>query len=378
MRNLSMAALALMFTNLSFADARFTERQNQQFTKIQNTAFVKCIVNKGGTKQDIRFKSNRSTDKAFITEYQIDETDISFIYDIERDRLLTKMNGFYYKNEIEKEKDGNGYVYYQVSSLTQSALLQNLDCQLMLGRETFQKIVEDQVHINVHPHRGYDPAGETVEITQQLLNDPSMDQVILLEYQGRSEPDLKEFLTGEDRDFKLGYEGFPVIDLIVPEKASLKVAPTGRTPFDYDQEKLEVFYTGGTHNYCMWNSSMRLIDALVAKKDNRELTINYIKEGIVVQAAGILGSRWRSPIGTSRSDRKFGNSLAKVFSQMSEKKKQKYHSAYLASMRIHLQQQKLNMFSKVTINYTGDEFAQSIEVEGTGSGEYILNINYIE
>lgn len=366
-----LAVLAIVPT-ISNADSNFDERAKNSYHNVQQQAYFYCEIPKGSKKENISFIKTHFDNFKVKTGYKFNHKFIELRYDVES-RQVTSYN---YRNTIGHSLDGK--IVKWNSMAEDFNMLQNIECRLEIGHEPFHSFTNSQVHINVHPHQGYDTGDLITDGVRDQIADISKEQLVLLDYVigSRREPSLNDFFSQANRNFQLS-TFFPHADLTVTEETPILVSPTGNNKYNFQLPKLEVSFTGGNQNYCMWNNTVRLIDGLVSNSANRVLKINYLVDSVVVQKRGILGRSWRGPLHISGRQMKDGNSLINVFKNMKDKDRVSYHSAYFGSMRYHLTVDREHLFSKATVIYKSKSFTKQEVYSGSGHGEYIIELNYI-
>jgi len=147
-------------------------------------------------------------------------------------------------------------------------------------------------HINVHPHSNYDLFDETLTTTQRMHNDSTYKSTLLLEEEidGKGNlVDLSDFLeTGNIPSLPLLVYS---TNINIPKTTNLVVSAAGHNRYEFisSLEEIEINYTGGNHNYCIWNNTRKLITGLMRSESKSTLIINYHTKAIVAQRSGIIG-----------------------------------------------------------------------------------------
>lgn len=179
-------------------------------------------------------------------------------------------------------------------------ILQNeiykISCEVNFAMEKKIEItdLDNELHINVHPHDKYDKAKLTVNKAEKYYANSSYKSYVLLEegnFKGNL-VDLSDFL--EMKEYKLVRNYFPV-SVTIPTSVELKVSPAGHNRYEFKaHNNVEITYTGGNHNYCMWNNTRRVLMSYMRSMTEAKLTINYDVAAIVVQARGLVGLNFNS------------------------------------------------------------------------------------
>jgi hypothetical protein len=255
--------------------------------------------------------------RAFIASTDKEQTSFDFSVALNSDNIpvydIQFSNQVRFTGEIKTTKQREFYL--PLKSLSGSALafaqkfeLNSVFCQVLFATE--EKVVIDDersLHLNVHPHDKYDYLKLTTSKVEELYNDPQYQTYVLLEegnFKGNL-VNLTSFLKMQEYFIVKNY--FPE-SVNIPLYAELKVSPAGHNRYAFQaSNKVSVLYTGGNHNYCMWNNTRRLLTAYIRSFAKEEIEIIYKTDAIVVQPKGLVGLDFNRP------SLKDGNLLSTIF-----------------------------------------------------------------
>lgn len=234
------------------------------------------------------------------------------------------------------------------------------------------ELVDGNYHFNVHPHLKYDWQKRLKAPVEKYLNDSSYQSVIFLEagnYRGNL-VNIHSFLDGLDYTLP----PIPVdSDLeVVPEDVPLIVSPAGNNRFDFKvQKEINITFTGGNHNYCIWNVTRHVLENLMNSKSQARVNFSYDTKSIVAQIRGVEGMG----INFSRGAVNRSNLLKDLLS--GPHVQEKYHSAWLKYFRGYLAEEYSGMYKTFKINYQAEGFETSIILNGNGERDLEVNFSYL-
>jgi len=241
----------------------------------------------------------------------------------------------------------------------------NLLCVAEVSVEKNYSLDATPLHINVHPHANYDQKNLTIDkINEYFDNFKSLS--LLDDYNRKGEGySLSEFL--EDGFAKLNHKYYPDPSFEIPDSSDLLVAPAGHLKYDIESNKTVIHYTGGNHNYCMWNNIRRVIDGLFASSIGEEVVFIFHTNVIVTQRPGII-----SEISIPRSVYKKSYVLADIFKNMSAEESSAYHDGYVNFFLDDLGKFKNNFYKTLEIVYNGKSYI----LNGKGLKDYRIEFIY--
>lgn len=147
------------------------------------------------------------------------------------------------------------------------------------------------IHINVHPHQIYDNFNETTENVQRMLNENFGKNIMLIEERNNAKGqivDLSSFLeTGIVPDLPKNTFATPID---IPLTTELLISPAGHNRYSFAKKdgEVNITFTGGFHNYCVWNNTRNILRGLFRSESNAKLVINYKLDSLIVQKDGIM------------------------------------------------------------------------------------------
>ncbi len=240
----------------------------------------------------------------------------------------------------------------------------NLSCALEIAVEDTVNVDTRVLHVNVHPHEDYDLAGRTNERTLELLDIfPSI--ALLDDYNRKAEGyDAVKYISSKGVNF--GVKKFKDPSFEIPGSIPILVAPAGHIKYKVHNDDTIIHYSGGNHNYCIWNNTRRFINAFFRSSTAKRIDFIYHTHAIVNQMGGIIrgisiprGVFWKS------------NLLADIFDNMSASQKISYHKAYRDFFINDLAKFKSAYFKTLTIRYQNS--VHTIQ----GGGQLDREINFI-
>lgn len=287
----------------------------------------------------------------------------------------TKYN---YEILINKKYMSSGvlkYRQFQLNPISDQKLwdelgLTGLQCQVDLATAHPYPLTDGNYHINVHPHTRYDWMRKLKTVTENYLKDQRFESFILLETtNGRGNSvRLDDFFNGVD--YRLKQTEMDIILSDVAEDIPLVVSPAGNSEYIFDVDKeLNVTFTGGNHNYCIWNATRHIILGLLRSKSTAVINFNYDSGAIVAQRKGVEGLGLDFP----KSDINKSNLLKDLLQNKSIV--DRYHRNWLWYFQNTLGKRYVGQFKTYTIHYKAEGWQRSVVVNGNGSRDLVVNIN---
>lgn len=233
-------------------------------------------------------------------------------------------------------------------------------------------LTDGNYHISVHPHTAYDWQERLKTPIENYLNNSQYKSIILLEgknYRGQS-VDINKFL--DNIEYKLEPNKYESDLEQVPFEVPLLVSPAGNNRFEMRAEKeVSITFTGGNHNYCIWNSTRHVIQALMNSKSNAKVNFLYDMNAIVAQPRGIE----EVSINFNKRDVNRSNLLKDLVAN--KKSRERYHIGYLDYFRNYLAREYSGMYKSYKINYKAEGYETSITLYGEGLRDLEVNFNYL-
>lgn len=244
-------------------------------------------------------------------------------------------------------------------------------CYVKFANAASVELTDENYHINVHPHTIYDWQHRLKTPVEAYLNNPAYKSMLLLESTNYRTDlvDINKFFDGTP--YILPYQGFTSDLEFVPNEVPLIVSPAGKNEFHITAKKeVNITYTGGNHNYCVWNNSRRVLEALMYSNSTAKINFIYQTEALIVQASGMEGLG----LNFSKNDVNRSNLLKDLLVDPNIQKK--YHAGYIWYFKNTLATEYKAMFKTFTINYKAEGFNTSVTVQGNGDRELEANFIY--
>lgn len=235
-----------------------------------------------------------------------------------------------------------------------------------------QELQDGSYHFNVHPHKVYDWQSHLKVPVERYLNDPKYQSFVLLEagnYRGNLVK-IEDFLNNVD--YRLPVSNYPSELEDVPLNVPLIVSPAGHNRYDFKaQNEITITFTGGNHNYCIWNNTREVMESFLRSKSNAKLIMYYDTHSIIAQAKGMEGFRFNFP----RNDINRSNLLKDLFEN--KKNTLTYHTSYHGYFKNTFFREFLGMFKSVKLTYQADGYQKSDIISGNGERELEITLQYL-
>jgi hypothetical protein len=362
-----------------------TENMNDAYNKLHQSASIDCEYLDGsdaGMVQTIEQKFVLA--QSLSAKYLVSDISLEIKVSSGGDKGVVdyKVDGVSFNTSISK---WNG-IQVELFNLSQEqvevskkAKLEKLRCSIEIAMEDKFLVTQKNLHINMHPHPGYDSNGKTTKTVVDLLNQETGYQHLLLfddQVRKAQSTNFNEFIT--EGNLNLTTFGYFAPTFVVPSYVSLLVSPAGWSRYVLTQDDHVVTFTGGNHNLCIGNSTRFLIRAFFNKPSSKSLTFNYMLDGIVTQT----GSKWfdrynlTSELVIDKEVWKKSHLLKDLFKNMSKRQKSKYTKGYLNYLEKNIISKFKYLYGKVILKSTGVN-PETREITGKGSGEFEINVNYL-
>lgn len=230
---------------------------------------------------------------------------------------------------------------------------------------------DENYHINVHPHTIYDYQNRLKEVVESYLNDPQYKSIIMLEADNLrgNKVDVDDFFNGFDPRLRVNTLRSKLTE--VPQETVLVVSPAGNNRFQMDaKNEINVTFTGGNHNYCIWNNARNILVSYMNSKNTPRLNFHYDMNALVAQQDGMEGEG----INFNTVEVHKNNVLATLL--VKEPLQRSYHAAYLLHFRSDFAKEFIGMYRTLTINYDAPGFKETFIMNGNGLKDMEVNFNY--
>lgn len=354
----------------------FQQRAKEAYLKTDKNYSLDCLYQGNEAFQIIypvsdTKKTSSTLERSFVIETATKKIPLDFV--LKRDGKK-----FEYVVTVDKKyisKAPLKYREFQLNPIADKALsveagLHKLACQVNLAYEHPYLLQDGDYHINVHPHLRYDWKRLLKEVTENYLQDPRYTSLVLLETtNGRGNSvNLNDFFDGVD--YRLKQTEMDVVLTEVPEHVPLLVSPAGNSEYIFDVEKeLNIVFTGGNHNYCIWNVTRHVILSLLRSKSSAVINFNYDSSAIVAQRRGVEGLGLDFP----KNDYSRSNLLKDLLQNKSIV--DRYHRNWLWYFQNTLGNRYIGQFKTYTIHYKAPGWEKTVVVNGKGTRDLVVNIN---
>jgi hypothetical protein len=233
-------------------------------------------------------------------------------------------------------------------------------------------VLEDgNYHINVHPHTIYDWQNRLKEPIEKYLSDETYKSIILLEADNvrGNKVNIPNFFAGKEPG--LTVPNYPSSLVNVPYETPLIVSPAGNSRYDIRAEnEINITFTGGNHNYCIWNSARHVLENLLNSRSSATVNFRYDMSAIVAQVRGVE----RTGINFPRSSVARSNLLRDLLSDKAVQVT--YHKNYLHYFSTWLADEYIGMYRTYTVDYEGPGFKEVRTYNGHGTRDLKVTFRY--
>lgn len=318
-------------------------------------------------------KGEKSLKREFVVEnatrsvpmvFLVEEDGRALRYSLTFDgKYISEGKLVYRELQINPVNDADFALEFETSKIT---------CQVNFAYAYPVVIGDGNYHINVHPHTVYDWQSLLKEKTESYLNNSKYKSLILLETKNNRGNLVNIWDFFGDVDYKLPEVNYPSDLTEVPEEVKLIVSPAGNSRYIIEaQKEVNVTYTGGNHNYCIWNSTRWILQGLMKSKATAKINFYYDTNAIVAQRRGIEGMGLDFP----RRDVNRSNLLKDL---LAARNSEKYHKNYYHYFGNILLQRYSGMYKSIKLNYQAPGYEKSDTILGNGSRELEVNLIYLQ
>lgn len=384
---------AIIISTVLLSSIAFSQDINERITKTFNDSFLnkdlKCYYFQPKVKALINpvsetLYSNKSLSRNFKLDHLNDSIDLSFkLYNQgSQTRYQIVFNGnLKYEGFLDK---GNFYKLMEfgddgffVSNLTYQSgdlalaeqhELGKVKCNLEIAKSKAITLKSEQ-HINVHPHSRYDYLSLLAAPVTQYFS--KMDSYVLIDAANRQGAyiDYNKFLnTGE---YTTAFEIFDT-QMQIPANIPMLISPAGYNDFVFESdEEVNIFFTGGNHNYCIWNNTRNIFWGLFYSDKAPILNINYDTKAMVVQRSGIIPG-----ISFKKKHTRGSNVLSDIFKR-NPGVSDGYHRSYNSYFQKDFFLRFKGAFKTLTYSYEAEGFIVNEVIQGQGDRELTINLRYL-
>lgn len=226
-------------------------------------------------------------------------------------------------------------------------------------------------HFSVHPQINYDWQNRLTSGIESYLNDEAYQSVIFLETgNGRGNlVNIHNFFDNKAPTLPVYDFGSKLVN--VPESIPLIVSPAGNSRFRIqDSKEINIKFTGGNHNYCVWNVARHVLEDLMQSKSNPRINFIYPMNLLVAQVRGVEGMRIDFP----KSDINRSNLLKDLL--VTPESQKRYHEGYIQYFIQYLAEEYKAMYRSYTVLYTAPGYNKEIVLKGQGDRDLIIEFRY--
>lgn len=371
-----LVPLVLLMPHMLVAQS-FQERSQKAYLETDKTFDIDCNYSYNKTFKLITpvedtQKGPNTISRSFIIETENKTIPMKFV--LERsaksiDYVVTLNNSHTSRGKVQKRE-------FYIAPIADRSFSQEFEASQIYCEVNFAYAVpfalqDGDYHFSVHPHKIYDWQSKLKKPIETYLNDPSYKSIILLEtgnYRGNL-VNINSFLDGVE--YKLPETKYESAIEDVPLDTPLIVSPAGNNRFIIDAKKeLNVTFTGGNHNYCIWNGTRHVLQGLFRSHNNPKVNFIYDSNAIVAQTKGIEGLR----LNFSRSDVNRSNLLSDLLSDKNTQSN--YHFVYLSYFKNFMARQYSGMYRTYKIKYEAPGFSAEEVLQGGGLKDIEVTFNY--
>jgi hypothetical protein len=266
----------------------FAPLKNLLITPVNKTTYInKTVV------RDFNLKNEGSTTELRVKIFQASQSELNTGKYPALAKYEVELNDKVYKGSITDNYFKGFYLNSSFDEQDSSYEVNSLYCRLGLARTLPYEVSPStsDIHINVHPHSNYDRFNETTKKAQEIIDSNKRKNVILIEEQDDvkgAHVNLNTFLeTGVVPELPINiYKS----SLKVGPEDELVVSPAGHNRYEFSKKsgELNVLYTGGFHNYCVWNNARNLLTSFFRSESESKVVINYKLDAMIVQRLGVI------------------------------------------------------------------------------------------
>lgn len=379
MKNRLFYSLILIFFSFSQAalSQNFTDRAAQAYLDADKNFDVDCyylwnktfklITPAGETKKNSSSISRdfniQTPDRQIPMSFTLKRANNNFEYSVLFDQKYVSTNRFSeHEFYIAPVSDSKFALEFETAKIF---------CNVNFAYAHHYPLEDRNYHFNIHPHKAYDWQNILKAPVEKYLNNKNFNSIIFLDtgnYRGNL-VNIDHFLNGiQDH---LPHTDVDTNLINVPSDTPLIVSPAGNNRFEFKaKNNINITFTGGNHNYCIWNVTRHVLEALMNSTSEAKVNFFYDLNAIVAQKRGIE----RLGLNFNGGDVNRSNLLSNLLSKPEVQKS--YHPAFLNYFSNFLAQQFSGMYRTYKINYKAQGFEKSMTLEGAGTRNLEVNFNY--
>ncbi len=292
-------------------------------------------------------------------------------------RLLSKQGNFNQPGDYSYQKKD---IKFEFNNLNQSQNyyvkkynLNNMTCTILPYVDKPIQLNSENVHINMHPHKKYDNEGRLNVGVERYLNDKTYQNIVLIDnddFRYAIQSNLANFIRSGRFDGNSGRK-FSLPTVKVPRNVPIYSHSAGIGLFGVNTDDLNITYTGGNINYCLWNSTIAMVRGFLRGSKGGTLNLTYDIANMVAQKK----NRYFGP--TFRDNGKYQSIYVKPLFNKNTSLRDDFHRAYIKNISSYELQYKTQFYRTLTYKYTAAGTRHSKTYRGRGKGDYIIHMQYI-
>lgn len=374
-------AFFILISLLSAVEARsgdFTERAMETYLNTDSNYDLDCYYSLNKTYKLITplnetQKNINSISRRFMVENL--ESSIPMTFTVRREN-----KSFSYEavlNDVHISKNKLGKRDFFLAPITNKEFENRFEttkifCSVNFAYALPFELTDGDYHFSVHPQKNYDWQNRLTAGIESYLMDPSLRSVIFLETgNGRGAlVNLNDFF--DNKKPRLPVYQFATALTNVPEEVPLIVSPAGNNRFKIKaSEEINIKFTGGNHNYCVWNVARHVLEDLMNSKSSARINFKYDMSLLVAQVRGVEGMNIDFPKALINK-----SNLLKDLLKTQELQKQ-YHEFYLKYFIDYLAREYKAQYRSYNVQYTAPGFTKTIILNGSGNRDLFVEFNYL-
>jgi hypothetical protein len=156
------------------------------------------------------------------------------------------------------------------------------------------------------------------------------------------------------------------------QAAELIVSPAGVNEYVIESNDIDLTYTGGNFNFCMFNNTVEVLQAYLRSSNEGEINLSYDMNEIIAQVNGAINELDLSIIDINL---KKTNYLKDILDK--ERKASKYFSKYFKYYKKKFFKPYGAFFKTITMKFVSKHYTEEIILEGSGTRNIELNFTIL-
>ena len=370
--------LSLSFLSLPLLAQTFAQRADETYLKTDKNFDLSCTYSFNQNYKLIRPKAATVRGaNSLYREFTIETLDkkIPMTFKVERSEKSVDysivFNGVH-ESKGKLKKNEFFIVPLQDRNFANEFETHRMICQVNFAYAEAYPLYDGDYHINVHPHTIYDWQNRITKQIESYFADSRYQSIILLEAgNGRGNlVNYQDFFNGVD--YKLPAPKYQSHLEEVSADIPMIVSPAGNSRYEIKaQSQINIIFSGGNHNYCIWNATRHVIENLMLSTSEAKVRFTYDTNAIIAQTGGVEGVR----INFSRQSVKRSNLLKDLLAD--EEVQKSYHPAYLSYFSGYLAREYAGMYKTFKIIYSAPGYSTTVVLKGQGVRDLEVTMDYL-